>query len=200
MLRMTISTRTLGEAERREQILAAARAVFVEKGYELATVSAIVRRAGVAQGTFYLYFESKKDIVIALARRPMELVTQRLRAEISTAPSFEQALRIMVRTAFAVSRDYPDLCRLMHMGGDSMAEAKKTAEGKDMRAMGVMMFQQAGESGQMQDIEPGIAFDLFHSLMSGAMQACVTDCDDERALAIASATEDTVVRAFVKKS
>ena len=197
---MTTSTRTLSEAERREQILAAARAVFDEKGYELATVSEIVRRAGVAQGTFYLYFESKKDIVISLARRPMELVAQRLRSEISTATSFEQALRIMVRTAFAVGRDYPDLCRLMHMGGDSMAEAKETAEGKDIRAMGVMMFQQAAESGHMQDIEPDIAFDLFHSLVSGAMQTSVTDCNDERALAVAAATEDVVVRAFVKSS
>ena len=197
---MTTSTRTLSEAERREQILAAARAVFDEKGYELATVSEIVRRAGVAQGTLYLYFKSKKDIVVALARRPMELVAQRLRAEISTAPSFEQALRIMVCTTFAVGRDYPDLGRLMHMGGDSMAQAKETAEGKDIRAMGVMMFQQAAESGQMQDIEPDIAFDLFHSLVSGAMQTSVTDCSDERARAVASATEDLVVRAFVKGS
>ena len=197
---MTTSPRTLSEAERREQILAAARAVFDEKGYELATVSEIVRRAGVAQGTFYLYFESKKNIVVALARRPMELVTQRLRAEISGAPSFEQALRMMVRTAFAVGRDYPDLCRLMHMGGNAMAWAKETAEGKDMRAMGVMMFQQAAESGQMEDIEPEIAFDLFHSLLSGAMQTSVTDCSDERALAVAAATEDIVVRAFVKRA
>ena len=148
----------------------------------------------------YRYFESKKDIVVALARRAMELVAQRLRAEISTAPSFEQALRIMVRTTFAVGRDYPDLGRLMHMGGDSMAQAMETAEGKDIRAMGVMMFQQAAESGHMQDIEPDIAFDLFHSLVSGAMQTSVTDCNDERALAIAAATEDIVVRAFVKRS
>ena len=166
----------------------------------MATVSEIARRAGVAQGTFYLYFESKKDIVVALARRPMELVAQRLRAEISTAPSFEQALRILVRAAFAVGRDYPDLGRLMYMGGNSMAEAKETAEGKDFRAMGVMMFQQAAESVQMQDIEPDIAFDLFHSLVSGAMQISVTDCDDERARAVASATEDLVVKAFVKGS
>ncbi len=197
---MTTSTRTLSEAERREQILAAARAVFDEKGYELATVSEIVRRAGVAQGTFYLYFESKKDIVIALARRPMELVAQRLRAEISTAPSFEQALRIMVRTAFAVGRDYPDLCRLMHMGANAEAEAKATPAGQDIRAMGVAMFQQAADSGQMEDIEPGIAFDLFHALVSGAMQATVTDCSDERALAVAAAAENLVVRAFVKSS
>ena len=163
-------------------------------------MSEIVRRAGVAQGTFYLYFESKKDIVIALARRPMELVAQRLRAEISTAPSFEQALRIMVRTAFAVGRDYPDLCRLMHMGANAEAEAKATPAGQDIRAMGVAMFQQAADSGQMEDIEPGIAFDLFHALVSGAMQATVTDCSDERALAVAAAAENLVVRAFVKSS
>ena len=51
MPHMSTSTRTLSEAERREQILAAARAVFDENGYEPATVSEIVRRASVAQGT-----------------------------------------------------------------------------------------------------------------------------------------------------
>ena len=41
MPRMSTSTRTLSEAERREQILAAARAVFDEKGSEPATVSEV---------------------------------------------------------------------------------------------------------------------------------------------------------------
>jgi len=41
---------------RRADLLAAARAILAEKGLEAATVSEIVARAGVAQGTFYLYF------------------------------------------------------------------------------------------------------------------------------------------------
>ena len=51
---------------RRADLLAAARAVLAEKGLEAATVSEIVARAGVAQGTFYLYFPSKMALIPAL--------------------------------------------------------------------------------------------------------------------------------------
>jgi AcrR family transcriptional regulator len=52
---------------RREQLLAAARDVLAENGYERTTVSSIASRANVAQGTFYLYFPSKEALPGALA-------------------------------------------------------------------------------------------------------------------------------------
>jgi AcrR family transcriptional regulator len=52
---------------RREQLLAAARDVLAEHGYERTTVSSIASRANVAQGTFYLYFPSKEALPGALA-------------------------------------------------------------------------------------------------------------------------------------
>ena len=58
--------RTETEAVRRAQLLTAARDVFREKGYDGARVSEIVQRAGVAQGTFYLYSPSKPDAAVAL--------------------------------------------------------------------------------------------------------------------------------------
>lgn len=50
-----------GEATKR-RILDAAEAVFGELGYYEASVSEITRRAGVAQGTFYIYYHSKREI------------------------------------------------------------------------------------------------------------------------------------------
>lgn len=50
-----------GEATRRK-ILDAAEVVFGELGYYEASISEITRRAGVAQGTFYIYFHSKREI------------------------------------------------------------------------------------------------------------------------------------------
>src|SRR3712207_4466382 len=52
---------------RREQLLAAAREVLAQNGYERTTVSSIATRANVAQGTFYLYFPSKEALPGALA-------------------------------------------------------------------------------------------------------------------------------------
>jgi AcrR family transcriptional regulator len=46
--------------QRRREILEHALAVFSEKGYHAAKVEDIVTRAGVARGTFYLYFEDKR--------------------------------------------------------------------------------------------------------------------------------------------
>jgi len=52
--------------QRREQILDAALGVFSETGYDRASVPEIARRAGIAVGTIYNYFPSKKDILTAL--------------------------------------------------------------------------------------------------------------------------------------
>jgi AcrR family transcriptional regulator len=49
-------------SQRREYILEKAAEVFSKKGYRMASVSDIVDEAGIGRGTFYLYFQSKKDI------------------------------------------------------------------------------------------------------------------------------------------
>ncbi|MDQ3458678.1 MAG: TetR/AcrR family transcriptional regulator [Deinococcota bacterium] len=56
-----------GEATR-QKILAAAEGEFGERGFHGASVSSITRRAGVGQGTFYLYFAGKEDALRELVR------------------------------------------------------------------------------------------------------------------------------------
>ena len=67
----------------RQKILDAAEAVFGEKGYERASVAEITQRAGVAQGTFYVYFANKKAIFVELVKE----LSHRLRSEIAKAIS-----------------------------------------------------------------------------------------------------------------
>lgn len=52
----------MGRPERRHQILIVARDVFARSGYHAAKVEDIVTAAGVARGTFYLYFEDKRSV------------------------------------------------------------------------------------------------------------------------------------------
>ena len=59
--------RELTKVANRQAILDAARKVFGELGYETATVRDIIRRAGLAAGTFYNYFRSKEEVFAALA-------------------------------------------------------------------------------------------------------------------------------------
>jgi AcrR family transcriptional regulator len=57
---------------RRAELLQAAVERFSEKGFERTTIDDIVRAAGVAKGTFYLYFGSKEQVVAALRARVVE--------------------------------------------------------------------------------------------------------------------------------
>jgi len=62
------SQRTAQADQRRLQILSIARDRFVADGYAKTSVSSIVREAGIAQGTFYLYFKSKQGVLAELRR------------------------------------------------------------------------------------------------------------------------------------
>jgi AcrR family transcriptional regulator len=52
---------------RRQEILAAALRCFARNGFHSTVIADIVREAGVSQGTFYLYFKTKDDVIAALA-------------------------------------------------------------------------------------------------------------------------------------
>ena len=65
----------------RQKLVEAAEAEFAEQGYERASISGIVGRAEVAQGTFYVYFEDKKTVFVEL----VDSLGARLRAVLSQA-------------------------------------------------------------------------------------------------------------------
>ena len=168
---MTPPVRTETESVRRDQLLTAARKVFREKGYEGATISDIVEEAGVAQGTFYLYFPSKKDVVMALGQRVMEEMTARLQATYDPTLSFEGRLRNMIEIAFEVGGDYPDLCRLVHVGAESVAhEIHENLETNPIHISMVQMFQQAIEAGEMEPLDPELVARLLSRIMPGVLQ------------------------------
>jgi AcrR family transcriptional regulator len=54
--------------QRRQQILDAALAIFSEKGFAEATTAEIARTAGIAEGTIYKYFPSKRELMVAVIK------------------------------------------------------------------------------------------------------------------------------------
>jgi len=64
---------------RRRELLEAAVGVFADKGIASTSVDDIVRAAGVAKGTFYLYFATKDDAINAVAEWLVESVADRIR-------------------------------------------------------------------------------------------------------------------------
>ena len=61
---------------RRQELMEAALELFLERGTDGTAVSDIVRRVGVAQGTFYYHFKSKDEVVDALAESMAEPLGQ----------------------------------------------------------------------------------------------------------------------------
>jgi AcrR family transcriptional regulator len=70
--------RSLDPAERRARLVSAAASTFAKRGVANTPVSEIVKAAGVAQGTFYLYFTSKDDIVHAVVERFADTIADAL--------------------------------------------------------------------------------------------------------------------------
>src|SRR3954452_5563506 len=103
-------------SDRRAELLSAARTVFAKKGYEDATVSEIVSRAGVAQGTFYLYFPGKESLAGAFA----ELISERfavLAAEkTARSRSFDSALVRLFEAAYQMADEHRDIFLIANRG------------------------------------------------------------------------------------
>lgn len=78
-------------AERREAILAAAKAVFRQKGYHQAGVHDIIDEARIARGTFYLYFASKQEVFGHLVDDFLRLIRGQVR-RITVTPDADPPL------------------------------------------------------------------------------------------------------------
>ncbi|MBN2232583.1 MAG: TetR/AcrR family transcriptional regulator [Deltaproteobacteria bacterium] len=85
---------------RREKYLAiveAALEAFAEHGYHDCQVSRIARRAGVADGTIYLYFANKEALLVSVFREKLGLVTVAARALVDSRETAWEALEALVR-------------------------------------------------------------------------------------------------------
>jgi TetR/AcrR family transcriptional regulator, fatty acid metabolism regulator protein len=81
--------------DKRQRILQAAVKVFARKGYHGAKVSEIARRADVADGTIYLYFRNKEDILVSLFDQVMVEHLARAREELAAVEGAPARLRAL---------------------------------------------------------------------------------------------------------
>lgn len=83
--------------DKRSRILEAAVKVFARKGYFAARVADIARQAGVADGTIYLYFRNKEDILVSLFDEIMAEHIEKGREEIAAARGAEARLLVIAQ-------------------------------------------------------------------------------------------------------
>jgi AcrR family transcriptional regulator len=111
----TADRRAREKAQRRQEILAAARQEFFERGFHNPTVDDVAARAEVSKGTIYLYFESKEAILAHLLLEGLDLLLEEMEAtcEPQSSPSPEAALHALSRAYLSFCQCNPQYFRLI---------------------------------------------------------------------------------------
>lgn len=94
-------------------ILDAAAAEFGEKGFHEGSISAITRRAGVALGSFYTYFDSKDAVFRALVRDMSDQVRDHVAPAIRSAPDQIAAERAGLLEFIRFVREHKEIYRII---------------------------------------------------------------------------------------
>lgn len=95
--------------EKYQAIIDAAVRVIAKQGYHSAQVSRIAKEAKVADGTIYLYFENKDDILISLFNEKMGQFIETCRGRIEEATSIDQKLRVLVHAHLSQLSQDPEM-------------------------------------------------------------------------------------------
>ncbi|MBE3563112.1 MAG: TetR/AcrR family transcriptional regulator [Hydrogenibacillus schlegelii] len=107
--RDAVARRSGEKGEKYEAILNAAIKVFAEAGYHGAQVSRIAREAGVADGTIYLYFSGKADLLVSVFRSYLSRHVERLRAVLAEESDVPAKLRRLVWEHFRPLSEHYEL-------------------------------------------------------------------------------------------
>lgn len=100
-------------ADKRERILRAAIKVFARKGFYATRVSEIAKAAGVADGTIYLYFKNKDDVLVSIFEDRITKLLAFLRAEIEKAEGIEDKVRVVVELQLGLLEEQRDLAEVV---------------------------------------------------------------------------------------
>ncbi|MCY8506856.1 TetR family transcriptional regulator [Bacillus atrophaeus] len=99
-----------------EKILNAAIEVISEKGLDKASISDIVKRAGTAQGTFYLYFSSKNALIPAIAENLLTHSLDQIKEKMNGNENFWSVLDILIDETFNITNLHKDIIVLCYSG------------------------------------------------------------------------------------
>ncbi len=158
-------------AARRSDLIEAAIRLFAEQGLEETAVSHIVAQAGVAQGTFYLYFESKADLVNAVVVRVSERIVEGVEeiTDEGGAGALDKLLRMRDELLSVVSEDRA-LLEFFHRPGN---EAFHDRVSRDAVRLLVPAFERVIEQGRSESV-----FKISHPDDAARFLAALLDVTD----------------------
>jgi AcrR family transcriptional regulator len=140
-----VERRARRHRETRDEILLAAREVLLERGATDLSLREIARRAGFSPGALYKYFDSKDDMVKALADRAMGALLEALAAVPTEMPPDERAVEIgMAYLEFA--RHNPEDVAVVTMH-ESVAVGPHSTEHEQLEETVLNVFREGAASG-----------------------------------------------------
>lgn len=106
------STR-LPRSARRQQLLGAAREVFVAQGYHAAAMDDIAERAGVSKPVLYQHFQSKRDLYVALVQQHSDELLSSVHAALKSTSNNKQRVAATIAAYFAFIDSKSEAFRLV---------------------------------------------------------------------------------------
>jgi len=108
------TTKRKGAApEKRDRILKAAVKVFAKSGFYATRVSEIAKAAGVADGTIYLYFKNKDDVLITIFEDGITQLLAILREVAESDEPFENRISRIIELQLGLLEDQRDLAEVI---------------------------------------------------------------------------------------
>jgi AcrR family transcriptional regulator len=168
--------------ERRAQILEAAKHVFADAGYHGASIHAIIERADIARGTFYLYFESKSAVFSSILDQAMaELRRHMHRIEVDN-PKIPPQLQLRAQVIDAVEYVVQDRALAMLLLSAGHTPDAEAAERLDQFFGEIRdLLRRAFESGQeiklLRKVQPELLAAAMLGMIRGVVELLVTQPD-----------------------
>jgi AcrR family transcriptional regulator len=177
----TVDASERAKQERRRQIMGAAKHVFAEAGYHGASIHAIIEKAQIARGTFYLYFESKATVFDAILDQAMTELRARIRrieVEDKSAPPPQVQLREqVVATLDFIVRDRPLATLLLSAGHTPDAEAAERLDQffGEVRDLLVRAMESGMELGLLRKVDKHLAAAAMLGMLRGVIEQLIRD-------------------------
>ncbi len=147
--------------EKRERILKAATHVFAQNGFYNSKISQISKLAEVADGTIYLYFKNKDDILISLFEDEMTKIIKSVKDEIAKEDGFENKMRKFIEKHLALIGENRELAEVIQIELRQSHKFMKSYSGTKfsdyLNIISSIIIQGQKDGEVSQEIVPGIA-------------------------------------------
>ncbi len=110
---------------RKKELIEAAERLFITEGYEQTAISDIVKAVNVSQGTFYYYFESKEDALVAVLVKRMATLEREI-GQIATESGLDEAVKLnaMINRFINVTASGRDMLNYIHQHKSATLHSK----------------------------------------------------------------------------